>query len=680
MQKYLFIIALFVFTNNIWAQKSIEILSRPMPDSIMLRWAPADAKTWRLANVYGYQLKRYTVLRDKKIPKQIEEVVLTPVSMKPAIIEQWEPFIGDKYVGIAAECIYSSYYKGIPTGGNPHIVYEKYKEEQQRYTFALYAADQSLKAAELSGLYFADKTTKPNEKYLYKVYLNCPDSLAKDTASVFTGQSAFRSLPKPLDLNADWKDHKVSLTWNIKYLKHIYNSYVVEKSTDKGKSYHPLGDNAIVQVSDIGVDPYFMSKSDSLPDNETAFYYRVRGVNAFGQMGPPSDSIFGSGRLPIEKAPIIVSNELIENEKVNLQWEYPEEMNNYIVGFKLYRSSSPRGKKKLIFEGKESDQRSYIDHEPDMTNYYRISVYNDKVEKLSSLMTYAARVDSFPPLQPSGTHGLIDSAGVVTLNWMPNTEEDINGYRVYRSNHPEFEFMLVGSSVVKDTMFKDTINIKTLTKKIYYKVRAEDVRQNQSPFSELIAIKRPDIIPPVAPLLKSIKINDGKPELIWINSSSEDVVKHHIYRKKQEDSTYIAIVTLPPTAEVFAHYVDETVERGNIYIYRIDAEDDSGLLSQPSKTMQFKVESGIEEQLKLKKRVLADRVKLTWAIQSEKEVKRVVIYRAVNEEALQLYDNSEQDEYFDTKLSPGKKYKYAIKAIYKDDSSSQLSQPIVVKF
>jgi len=667
-------------TQNLSNSKSLFVRSRPMPDSIMLRWAPSDAKTWRLANIYGYQLKRYTVVRDDKIPKQIDEVLLTEKVLKPAPVEIWEPFIDDKYVGVAAECIYSSFYKGVPTGGNPHIAYKKYKEEQQRFSFALYAADQSLQAAELSGLYFADKTAKSNEKYLYKVYINCPDSLAKDTASVFTGQSAYKALSKPIDLEANWQDHKVSLTWNIKFLKHIYNSYIVEKSTDEGKIYQQLGDNAIVQVSDEGVDPYFMSKNDSLPDNRTRFYYRVRGINAFGQMGPPSDSVFGTGRLPIDKAPVIISNELINNEKIDLQWEYPEEMNDYIEGFKLYRSSSPKGKKKLVFEGKEAAQRAFMDTTPNMTNYYRISVYKDKVEKLSPLTTYAARVDSFPPAQPEGGYGVIDSTGIVTLKWKPNTEEDINGYRVYRSNHLDYEFMLVGTSIVKDTVFKDTINIKTLTKKVYYKVRAEDIRQNQSSFSEVIAIKRPDIIPPESPLLKSIKNQEDKPLLTWVNSFSEDVVNHYVFRRNQSDSTYTIIASLVKGESSVMSYEDKTVEKGNTYVYRIVAEDDSGLLSQPSKTIQFIVDSGIEEQLRLKRRVLADRVKLTWSIQSEKEVKRMIIYRAVDGGALKLYDHSEQETYFDAQLSPGKTYKYAIKAIYKDDSSSQLSKTVVVKF
>ena len=63
----LFFMFLYLGLNS-QVQQSIGLISRPMPDSIMLRWAPTGPKVWRLGNQYGYQVKRYTILRDKKIP------------------------------------------------------------------------------------------------------------------------------------------------------------------------------------------------------------------------------------------------------------------------------------------------------------------------------------------------------------------------------------------------------------------------------------------------------------------------------------------------------------------------------------------------------------------------------------------------------------------------------------
>lgn len=682
LRKTLFILlAITLFINPSHAQKSgVKLLASPRKDSILLRWAPSNSSTWRLGNEYGYSIKRYTVLQGKKIPKEIPETTLNSEPLKPAPIDTWEKYADtDKYMGIAAECIYGSVYDEVPVGGSPHIAYKKYKEEKHRFSFALYAADQSLKTAKLSGLYFADKTAHPDEKYLYRVFINCPDSLAVDTGFYFTGISEYQPLPKPLELAAEWGDHEVNLSWNILYLKHIYNSYIVEKSMDGGNSYEQISENATVQVADKDINPHYMYKTDTLLDNKTTVYYRIKGISAFGEVGPPSDSIFGTGTLPLKNAPVIIANEVVDNKWVKLYWEYPEKMNDYISGFNIYRSKKPSGKKKLIYSGKEPAAREFTDSTPYFTNYYLISVYNETKEKLSPLRTYCERVDSFPPAPPQHFTGKVDSTGKVILSWNANSDDDIYSYRVYRANNPRFEFMLISSSEILDTTYTDQINIKTLTKNIYYKVRAIDNRQNQSAFSEMLTLKRPDIIPPVSPVIKNIADVKGLPEISWVNSSSSDVVYHHIYRKAKTDSVTTVVASLSKTQKVKSVYTDETVKPGKEYTYYITAEDDSKLQSLPSNLGYFKVKSDIEEEIKLKKRATTDKVKLTWKISTNKQVERVLVYRAVGDKAIRLYGNSTEDHFIDNKLSPEKTYKYTVKAVYTDGTTSVYSNYVTVK-
>lgn len=474
-------------------------------------------------------------------------------------------------------------------------------------------------------------------------------------------------------------DKEVNLSWNILYLNHIYNSYVVEKSTDGGKNYKRISENATVQVADKDINPHYMYKTDTLLDNKTSTYYRIKGISTFGEIGPASDSIFGKGTLPLKKAPVIVTNEVINNNFVKLYWEYPEKMNDYITGFNIYHSKKPSGKKKLIYNGKTPEAREYTDSTPGFTNYYLISVYSDKTEKLSPLRTYCERVDSFPPAPPQYFTGKIDTTGKVTLSWKANTDEDIYGYRVYRANNPRFEFMLISSAEILDTTFADSINLKTLTKKIHYKVRAIDERQNQSGFSDMLSITRPDIIPPVSPVLKNIADVKGKPEITWVNSSSSDVVYHHLFRESKTDSLTVVLESLGKGENITSTYLDKTVKPGKEYTYYLIAEDDSKLQSPASSMGYFKVKSEITEGIKLKKRVQTDRVKLTWSVKTDKQVERILVYRSVGEEATRLYGNSEEDSFTDKRLSPEKTYKYTIKAVYTDGSSSVMSNTVTVK-
>jgi fibronectin type 3 domain-containing protein len=659
-------------------EAGVRLLCRPVYDSILLRWAPTNSQAWDLGNKYGYVIERYTILRDGELVKERVRTVLTETPREPAPMKDWEPYAGDRYVATAAQCIFDTGER-IPAI-NPVAVARRHRQEQNRFALAMYAADQSVLTARLSGLFLVDTTARAGEKYLYRAYIALPDASSPlDTAFAFTGLSEYQPLPPPIELAAQWDDRKVMLSWNTLYQSHIYNSYVVEKSSD-GKHYEPLSDNAMVQLADADApSPMYALKTDSLENNETTWYYRIRGVNAFGELGPPGDSVAGHGRIPITEAPVITAKEVVNNKAVRLLWAYPEEMNRYISGFRVYRASSPSGIKQNIYEGKTPSERAFIDVSPDLTNYYTLSVFNNETEKFSSNTMYAELIDSIPPRMPSGLAGRIDSAGKVWLTWHPNEEKDLDGYRVYRSNRPDFEFLLISPAVVKQPSYTDSVTLNTLTHQVYYRLRAIDLRQNQSAFSEVLELARPDTIPPVAPVIRSVEAQKGALLLTWINSSSADVIRHHVYRKQKSDTTFQALAHIDKNPEQQSAYADRTVEPGETYIYWIKAEDSSRLYSAPSAPVQQTAAGGVAERVVLRKREYADRAVLQWEIRAKKNVERILIYRAAGNTALLLHDNTTENTYTDDSILPDKIYTYRIKAIYVDGTSSTLSNEVSVK-
>jgi fibronectin type 3 domain-containing protein len=673
-----YIICLFL-CGNVSAGDGVRLLSRPTQDSILLRWAPTDKQTWDLGNQYGYTVERYTILREGKLVEGRPYRLLTAVSLKPAPLSEWERYGDDNNVAAAAQCIFDEG-ESLPLI-TPRAIERRYRQEQNRFSMALFAADRSVLAARLSGLYLADKDAAKDEKYLYKVYIPLPDSVSAglpaplDTAFAFTGISEYQPLPKPLELKARWEDRKVRLSWNILYLGHVYNSYIVEKSPD-GRHYIPATGNAFVQAADEDVSPEYAYRTDSLDNNETTWYYRIRGVNAFGETGPPSDSVAGQGRIPLIVPPVIYDKGVIRNREVFLAWTYPQEMDEYISGFRIYHSSKPTGPKEKIYESKSPQERIFTDRNPDLTNYYVISVFDGETERFSSNVTYAELIDSVPPAKPAGLWGDIDSTGIVRIRWNRNMEKDLDGYRVYRSNRPGFEFQLVSPAVVKDTLFRDSVQLKTLTKQVFYRLKAVDLRQNHSEFSEILELRRPDIIPPVAPRIKSIEQQKGKLLISWINSSSEDVVKHHIYRKEKSDSVFILLASIDKKTGTQSTYTDNSVEAGETYIYQMKAEDDSKLLSPPSRPVLQKAPGEIAEKIQLKKREKEDSIQLSWTVKSKKKVARILIYKATGDNPLQLYTNTTEDTFTDALPAPGTTVKYRIKAVYVDESASGLSNEV----
>ncbi|MDR0687394.1 MAG: hypothetical protein LBF55_01750 [Prevotellaceae bacterium] len=664
------------FLHSAYAE-GVKLLARPCEkDSILLRWAPADKNIWRFGNRYGYVVERYTILRQGKLTEDKEYRLLTPAPQKPAPPEEWQRYEGDRYASIAAECIFGE--SELPPALSPVAIGKRYQEELNRFSFALYSADQSALAARLSGLYLADKTALPDEKYLYAVHIPIPDTIARlDTAFAFTGLSEYQPLPKPLDLTARWENKKVQLSWNILYLSHIYNSYIVEKASD-GKNYSPISENATVQATNAEANPEHAYRSDSLPDNHTVWYYRIRGVNAFGEIGPPSDSVVGRGRIPISAIPVVTGKEVIENRAIRLSWSYPDEMNEHISGFRIYRSDKPTGAKAKVYESQQPSERTFTDRSPALTNYYLLSVFGEEAEKFTPGPTYAELADSTPPIAPVDLAGEVDSTGVVRLTWKRNPEKDVEGYRIYRSNRPDFEFLLAAPATVKDTVFADSVQLNTLSKEVYYRIRAVDLRQNQSELSSVLELKRPDIIPPVAPVIEKVEEQKSALLITWLNSSSADVAQHHVYRKEAGDTLFLLAATLGKPAGRQSVYRDDKVQPGATYTYQVKAEDDSGLLSAPSAPVQKKAPGEISEAIVLRKREVSGQIQLTWTIRSPKKVEKVLIYKAAGNAPLRLYGNTTESSFTD-EPSLEQMLRYRIKALYEDGQSSELSNEVVMK-
>ncbi len=683
-RKKIIIIILFsvLFNTYINSQKkSIYLLSRAMKDSIMLRWAPSTPDNWDLGNKYGYILERYTILQKGKLLDTPYKVLLTPDTIKLAELKEWEKeSYKNKYVAIAAECIFNSKSSDIPAEINPNIVYKKYQQKIQRYSFALYSADMSIKAAKLSGLYFVDNKVKKEEKYLYRIYLAAPDSIQQDTASVFVGVSSYLPLPQNNTLKAEWLDKKVRLNWNSGSYMRCYVSYEVERSIDFGKSFYPLGENISVSLANKNKYTNLIYKEDSLIDNNQTVYYRIRGINSFGQKGPYSNIVSGKGKVPLSKFPTIILHDVIDNNKVNITWDFPKEMNNSINGFRIYRSKDSKDLGELIYNGKESSQRKYIDTTALNDNYYRISAYNSYKEKLSPLVSYSALIDSLPPMPPKNLSGEIDSLGMVTLKWLKNTEADISGYRLYSSDLLNQDFMPVIPSQISDTIYKHKINLATLNNKIHYRISAVDFRQNESKLSEILTLTRPDILPPVSPLLNSIIINNNLPHLQWINSSSKDAVLNKIMRSQNPDSLFVCIKKISLDKDSIDNWTDSTILSNSIYYYKIIAVDKSGLESKPSKVKSVYVNNKNKKTIKLECKKQLDSIILKWILPSNKQYDKVLIYKKINNAPLRIVGNSIKNSYTDKMVKPGNNYKYRIRILYKDGTYSKLSNNLIINY
>ena len=660
----------------------IALLARAYGDSIVLRWGPSTPTAWQQLNKIGYRVERHTILRDGRLLAVPERRTLLPDPIRPRPLPDWESVAErDQYAAILAQALYGETFD-VSSSNRSDIVQmiNQAREQEQRFSFALFSADISATAARYAGLRLTDRDIRANEKYLYKVFAAGPKAMALDTGLVFLAGSDRTELPAPVQVSATFDDRRVMLRWNKYYHESTYVAYQVERSTD-GTSFVPITDLPVIFTRSSGQADRYMFKGDSLPDNETTYHYRVRGFTPFGEIGPPSEVVSGQGYRALQTPPAIVKAEVNASGTAAIAWDIDEASAPLVQHFSVEKAPAVDGPYRAVAQSLPRDARSLADPRVEGTNYYRVSGHGRRDEVAHSFPVLVQAEDSIPPTTPEEITGQIDTTGRVTLRWPASPESDVLGYRIFRSNHADRDFVQITREPTPDTTWVDQISLKNLTKFIYYKVSAVDRRFNPSSLSEAVALRKPDIIPLMAPVVKAVRPRADGVWLSWMGSPSEDVTHYLIYRRLPRATSWQLIGPAPDTAR---HFLDQTVAPSQPYEYILLAVDTSQLESVP--TPPQTVTSGAALRAKVAHTYAeADReggrILVRWDYPND-EVREYHIYRAEADAALRWHDTvaAPQLQLSDEAVNPSQTYRYRIKAVYTDGTQSPLSEVVRVLF
>ncbi len=670
-------------------KRGVAILASPKKDKILLRWAPNHHVLWKKAKATGYTLERYVLYRDNKQLAEPEYKLLGE-GVKANEKAWWENAMQDSLVSdydwlcVAAQAIFGAEFEMIDQKQDPMMqMVHKTREQENRYSFAMFAADQSPRVSKAMGLKYTDTDIKENEMYLYRVY---PTNLnvKVDTGYVYTGVSDYEPLQKPLGVHSRVDGKRSMIIWNQFLLSTVYNAYMVERSDDGGQSFKPISKRPIVLTyGDDGDIPMNMMKTDSLPQLLKEYQYRIYGITAFGEKGPYSDLIKAMGKPQYRIAFADLDQKINANGEVEIQWELDSLGELYVKSMQVLRAKSSTGNFLASSDVLSGKSRSYIDQEPMGTNYYKIKATGVNDDNFYSVPLLVQLQDSIPPLPPVDLEGKIDSTGLVHINWSPCKEKDINGYRVFRSNFLSDEFSQITKVHTQDTFFVDSINLYNLTPTIYYKLVAVDQRFNQSELSEVLKLQKPDTIPPVPPIFSSYEITEKGVSLAWVPSSSIDVVSEKLLRKSGENPTCDTLENFPVTDSIRT-YLDRNVKKGIGYNYCLVAEDVAGNQSAADKWLQAEVaDDGFRTKMKAvqaEAKINEGHVLISWR-KPDPQVSQINIYRAVQGENLEFFQLVVGKEYFkDTRVELNTHYTYRLQAIYKDGGKSPFTDELKVHF
>ena len=564
--------------------KRIVVRAFAKPDAILLRWAVTDKYAWKYSNDHGFVVERTTVLRDGKPLLNPEKAILTGDTIRPRPVEDWENFIQkNDMAAIAAQAIYGESFQVDNNENESELLKVFYESEEldRRFGFSLFAMDQDFEVAQYAGLGYVDTNVKENEKYVYNVKSAIPkERMELEPSGVYISPKEVEELPKPFDFFGYFYKNAFVLVWEYDQLLSYYTGYNLERSED-GKTYKKVNDVPITKLADT---PYSgVSYTDSIPEYGKKYWYRIVGINYFGEQSPPSDPTELIGFKEIRTEPIFSSTNIISEKEVELEWTFSKEEEWKLKKFELLRAEKAVGPYTSVVDS-ISPQQKKITYSPlaDI-NYFKIKAHGRNRDFKESSPAMVQPIDSIPPNKPEGLQGTVDTLGIVTLTWNKNTELDLKGYDIVRAYRKNQEFTKLNKANLIKENYIDSIDMTSFDKAVYYRIIALDNRYNESVPSDTLVLVKPDRIPPTSPVFNTYKIKDGTVALSWINSSVDDWKSTVVYRAEANDTlTEPWKKVYEATVDSITTFTDTKINPGKKYSYTLITVDKGGLESEPT--------------------------------------------------------------------------------------------------
>lgn len=691
--------------------KNTVLYAKPMKDSILLRWQVYDTKLWSVQLKAGFDVYRKS--QTGEITKVNDTIIhaLNPKEfalnyLKVPVIKDTAQFIRENsnytYSGPDMNSVYKpdtlaqkamallfadELGATFPMPGKDELLYFGDDPREMMHLFHSIICLSHKEAAVTAGLFFADKTIKRGEIYTY--YLTAAGKgMSGVLAQTRVGSMDPYVLNVPIVKKDFYSKKKVILAWNkIDTLNEFIPTYEVYRSLQKNTGYKKINKDPVLAVYDGEsiADTTIVSSTDTTIQKNVSYYYKVRGLDIFGEYSPYSEPFLVTPRVPLEYMPILTKVEKVGSPYQGLiNWQIQSVDEENIASISLFKSTNADTLFKVIAPKLKTTDRTYTDKTLTHNNYYKLLMIGKAGDSLWSSPAYLMVPDSIPPAAPVIKSAICDSLGKVTITWSHSNEVDLYGFYVYRGNFKKDEFSRIRTILKVDTAYVDTISLGIFNDAVYYELIAIDDSYNRSPSSNIMKAKRYDTIIPTSAVFRTFKSNKEGILLEWGNSSSSDVVKTTLYRKLKDELSWHAYKVFARDTARYTSFRDTALVRGKWYEYKLQTTDDDKLVSAFSNTLTIMAyDDGIRAELtdiKVKANTRKGIVKISWKY-GNPGVKNFQVFRGQNDKKPIILQSIKPNvfEFYDRSLAPGATYTYIIKAEYLDGGESPFCKPIVVK-
>ena len=646
-------------------------------NKVQLRWAPGDKYLWKDGLSSGYKLIRKTLSRNgKSLP--VAEVRVLKEQILPQPLAVWENRIKTHpMAGVVAQAIYGDGFQVTSSEGQmgvSEMILES-DELTNRYAFSLYACDLNFVTATMAGLGYTDEDVEADASYVYEVRMNDHTYADPPAGVVFVSSNAASGVPLPPPVAAVAKDTSVVLSWNYREAGKFFPAYVIERSTD-GEDY--------IQITDPPVTALSQDRDGNItfidhPDSEGKYWYRIKGLDVFGNVSQASNPFIVETAPFILAVPEISGYDINEDGTIILKWQIGNKETSGIRKLALLRSPHPLGPFQVLKDTLTLENDQFMIKQNDPVSYYRLRAVDRYLRARESKVFQVQVADTIPPDVPDDLQARIVPDKGVKLSWNPGADADLKGYDLYFSPGENQSFLRLNKKPLTGHSFEFPLNKNNSLRNAHFYIRSVDQRYNVSTSSDTVSVKFH--LPLQPPVIINYKYHSGRGlEIFWKSPGHQDISSYAVIRQEvngdySQKRELIRIVDKPEARS----FTDAETKPGTTYIYTLVCITAEGRESAPSPPMTvsipFKGPKYAEGKLQIRVNREERSVQLFWYLKGE-EIGTIDLYRKTGSGPLSLYKTFEGEikSFTDTRVSPNNTYGYLLTALTKNGEKLVLKE------
>jgi len=663
-----FIIIGILSLANLSAQYVLpeDMIGKHKDGQLFVRWEPVSLSEWQESLDSGYDVEIEEFKDGSYVNVHKAKVKPGSVKQMSDLTQKMEGPIKNFY-GSSRDVMYPEYAQKVYVEDIVSRFLDKTESTLDSFRvnmlsyFSIFDSD----LAQLNGLGYS---WKYNNGTKYRITLSVG---SRSLRSIIIDTNE-KSIDPLLKLDATFGDRKVKLAWDTK--DHVDESFgfYVSKSED-GLVYDRLEELPYVLSRPEPGEAYIgrLGAEDSLAQNYKTYYYKIRALDYFGHLSEKVSSISGQGFEEMQFSPRIINAEQLENNDALLEWDVNDSDYPLIDHYSILRADSVSGYYEIALDSIEKSKTGIAFQMEHETNFFRLEAVSAYGQRVSSTPVFIMGMDTVPPATPIVIGASIDSFGQVQISWNANTESDLWGYKIFKSNFASDEYTLITAEPTLDTVLIDSTHLDLGIEEVFYMIQACDLRNNRSDFTEPIIIEKPDVVPPFKPIINRLTQQNDSLIIDWVPSASDDVVYHKFFRRAIDTETKWTLIAVLDSNTVLKEIVEVGLDYDVEYAYTIIAIDDAKLESEPAALQstllrkpvvifepEILTEAFYDEEL--------EEVSIKWNCTDSENVDSYLVYKGTNPKRMSRYQYVDGKELMLTeKVKAGNNLYYRICPLYK---------------